>query len=103
MRQITYDFKEQLNNNLDIPAKNKCQASDLNQIKTQHNALDYDLLNVATAIGVATDTWNKNSTYNIDDIVCYSYKLYRNKTGTNTSNSPANDSTNWEAISILVS
>lgn len=102
MRQITYAFKEQINNNPDIPAKNKCRAVDLNEIKTQHNALDYDLLYLATAIGVGTDTWSGSASYDIGDIVCYNYKLYENITGTNTQTSPANDSTNWQPISILV-
>lgn len=46
MDLITYEDKEQININADIPDKNKVNASDLNQIKTVINAwvLPYEVV-----------------------------------------------------------
>ena len=44
MSKITYEDKEQLNTNENIPAKNKCMASDLNEIKEVVNENDTNAL-----------------------------------------------------------
>ena len=44
MSKITYENKEQLNTNENIPAKNKCMASDLNEIKSIVNENDTNAL-----------------------------------------------------------
>ena len=44
MSKITYENKEQLNTNENIPAKNKCMASDLNEIKEVVNENDTNAL-----------------------------------------------------------
>lgn len=44
MSKITYENKEQLNTNENIPAKNKCMASDLNEIKSVVNENDTNAL-----------------------------------------------------------
>lgn len=61
MSKITYENKEQLNTNENIPAKNKCMASDLNEIKSIVNENDTNALykkNVKT-----TKTDSDNDTY----------------------------------------
>lgn len=44
MSKITYEDKEQLNTNENIPAKNKCMASDLTEIKKVVNENDTNAL-----------------------------------------------------------
>ena len=54
---ITYEDKEQINVNADIPAKNKCMASDLNEIKNALNTLIVPkLLNIFYPIGSYYET-----------------------------------------------
>ena len=66
MSKITYENKEQLNTNENIPAKNKCMASDLNEIKSIVNENDTNALykkNVKT-----TKTDSDNDTYSCNYI-----------------------------------
>lgn len=51
------------------------------------------------ALYEAIGAWVSEGTYSIGDKVLVGTAVYVNKTGTNTSTSPASDSTNWEASS----
>lgn len=67
---------------------------------TNLNKIQNDILEV---LGLDADSWSSSDTYSINEIVIYGNRLYKNKTGTNTSTSPNSDSTNWEETSVFVS
>ena len=56
MSKITYENKEQLNTNENIPAKNKCMASDLNEIKEVVNENDANALYNTNVKTIKTDS-----------------------------------------------
>lgn len=56
MSKITYENKEQLNTNENIPAKNKCMASDLNEIKEVVNENDTNALYNTNVKTIKTDS-----------------------------------------------
>lgn len=76
MSKITYEDKEQLNTNENIPAKNKCMASDLNEIKSIVNENDTNALyntNVKTAqTNSDTDVYSCNYINEIGSCACFS-------------------------------
>lgn len=91
---INYENKEQYQTSSEYASKYKCQASDLNNIKSSHNGL-------LELLGLTTNTWSSTGTYKIGDVVVYDNHLYSNLTGTNTTTSPDEDTTNWQQETIL--
>ena len=53
-------------------------------------------------LGFKNIEWVSGKTYAKNKVVYFNSKLYKNKTGTNTTTNPANDTTNWEATSLIV-
>ena len=76
-------------------------ATNLNHIETGIFNNDSKIAETLSTLGLATDTWNSSATYSENDIVIYSDKLYKNITGDYTITNPAEDTTNWMAISVL--
>lgn len=70
MARITYTDKEYLNENQDVPATNKVQDIDMNEIKSVIN----DTL--LTALGLNTDTFSASTAYSSGDLVVYDNKIY---------------------------
>ena len=70
MAKITYTDKSPLNVNASVADINKCNASDLNEIK---NVINNTLL---TLLGLDTDTFSTSTTYASGDMVIYDIKLY---------------------------
>lgn len=99
MNEITYQDKVALNENPDIADINKVTDSDMNEIKSVVNTNSQTSSN---NFGLGTDTWTSSGTYAIGDIVVYNDNTYKNLTGTNTSTTPDQDSTNWEVIPLIV-
>lgn len=99
MNEITYQNKVALNENASIPDINKVKADDMNEIKSVVNANSQTSSN---NFGLGTDTWTSSGTYAIGDIVVYNENTYKNLTGTNTSTTPDQDSTNWEVAPLIV-
>lgn len=71
MAQITYDDKVYLNENSSVPAINKVQDIDMNEIKSVIN----DTL--LTALGLDTDTFSTSTAYSSGDLVVYDNKIYQ--------------------------
>lgn len=69
--------------------------------KLQDN-VDEAFTGILSVLGLNVNTWNSSNTYSIDDVVVYNYKLYYNLTGTNTSTTPNEDTTNWSETTLLV-
>lgn len=97
MAKIEFENKEALNVNSNIPNKNKVLDSDMNSIK---NVVNQTILNAL--LGVWVDTWTSSGVYNIGDIVIYNAILYENLTGTTTSTTPDQDTTNWQVANIIL-
>lgn len=93
MAKITYADKEAINIDTSIPAKNKCMADDLNQIKTIVNANTKSLL-------LELDQWSSSTSYSINRVIAYKNKVYVKKTPTSTTQAPDTDTTNWEEKNI---
>lgn len=70
MAKITYADKSPLNINASVADINKCNASDLNEIK---NVVNDTLL---TLLGLDTDTFSTSTTYSSGDMVVYDNKIY---------------------------
>lgn len=70
MARITYTDKEYLNENASVPAINKVQDIDMNEIKSVIN----DTL--LTALGLDTDTFSASTAYSSGDLVVYDNKIY---------------------------
>ena len=83
MSKITYENKEQLNTNENIPAKNKCMASDLNEIKEVVNENDTNALyntNVKTSqTNSDTDVYSCNYVNEISKDVYSTSEVKTNK------------------------
>ena len=62
MAKITYDDKISINENADIPAINKCQASDMNEIKNVINE-NYDEYTNIIPVDVVLNNVQGTSTY----------------------------------------
>lgn len=99
MNEITYQNKSALNENPEIADINKVKASDMNEIKSVVNTNSQTSSN---NFGLGTNTWTSSGTYAIGDIVVYNDNTYKNLTGTNTSTTPDQDSTNWKVIPLIV-
>lgn len=99
MAQITYQDKVTLNPQPSIPDINKVKDDDMNEIKSVVNANSQTSSN---NFGLETNTWTSSGTYAIGDIVVYNENTYKNLTGTNTSTTPDQDSTNWEVVPLIV-
>lgn len=72
----------------------------INSFPQNNESLDIlggDLLNV---LGTRTNTWTSGNTYRKGDVVTYERNLYKNLTGTN-STEPDADTTNWASTSFL--
>lgn len=95
MPKITYADKSALNQNAGVADINKCNATDLNQIK---NVINNTLIET---LGLTTNTWSSSGSYDKGDIVVYDSLLYQNLTG-NVGNAPSGDTTNWEQTTILI-
>lgn len=91
---INYENKEQYQSSSTYASKYKCQASDLNNIKSSFNGL-LDLL------GLTANTWSSTGTYKKDEVVVYNNHLFSNLTGNNTTSNPETDTTNWQPETIL--
>jgi len=76
-------------------------ATNLNHIETGIFNNDSKIAETLSTLGLATDTWDSSASYNENDIVIYNDKLYKNITGDYTTTNPAEDTTNWMAISVL--
>lgn len=70
MAQITYANKEYLNENANVPAINKVQDIDMNEIKSVIN----DTL--LAVLGLDTDTFSTSTAYSSGDLVVYDNKIY---------------------------
>ena len=70
MAQITYDDKVYLNENASVPAINKVQDIDMNEIKSVINNT------LLTALGLDTDTFSTSTAYSSGDLVVYDNKIY---------------------------
>lgn len=70
MAQITYDDKVALNVNSDIADINKCNASDMNEIKNVINTT------ILSALGLDTNTFSTGTTYSSGSMVVYDNKVY---------------------------
>ena len=97
MATITYTDKVTLNENAGVAAINKCQAADMNEIKTAINDT------ILGGLGIYTDNWISGGTYAEGDLVIDDNNIYENITGTNTTTRPSQDTTNWAIVPILVS
>lgn len=71
MAKITYNDKSYLNQNVSVPAINKVQDTDLNEIK---NVINNTLF---TSLGLDTDNFSTSTTYAIGDLVIYDNKIYK--------------------------
>ena len=93
MALITYTDKETMNENPEIPAKNKAQSGDFNNIKTSVNGL-------FTALGLHDDTYDSTSTYAVGDLVIYDNSIYECTTAITTAE--AWDSSKWALVPVIV-
>lgn len=98
MNNITYTNKVAMNENASIPDINKVKADDMNEIKSVVNG---NAQTSSNNFGTQTNTWNSSGTYAVGDIVVYNGNTYKNLTGTNTSSTPNQDTTNWENIPLI--
>ena len=70
MGKITYNDKVKINELTDVPAINKVQDVDMNEIKTSVNTI-YD------ALGTGTDTYSTSTSYVVGDMVIYNGMIYK--------------------------
>lgn len=99
MNEITYQNKVALNENPEIADINKVTDDDMNEIKSVVNGNSRTSSN---NFGLGTNTWTSSATYSIGDIVVYNDNTYKNLTGTNTTTTPDQDSTNWEVMPLIL-
>ena len=95
MAVVDFTDKVALNENSSVADINKVKDSDMNMLKNVENQ-------VITTLGLFTDTWTSSATFNIGHITIYDNRLFENLTGTNTTTTPDQDSTNWVEISLFV-
>lgn len=91
MGKITYNDKVKINELTDVPAINKVQDVDMNEIKTSVNTI-YD------ALGTGTDTYSASTSYVVGDMVIYDGMIYECTTAT----SGAWNSANWSLVPTFV-
>lgn len=90
MGKITYDNKVKINELTDVPAINKVQDVDMNEIKTSVNAI-YD------ALGTGTDTYSTSTSYVVGDMVIYNGMIYKCINATSGAWNPVD----WSSVSFL--
>lgn len=93
MAKITYDDKVYLNENSSVPAINKVQDVDMNEIKSVIN----DTL--LTALGLDTDTFSTSTAYSSGDLVVYDNKIYESNTAIPTAEDF--DSSKWDLVPVI--
>lgn len=91
VQTITYDDKQYLNQNSDIADVNKCNDTDLNEIKSVVNNNATELTNITGQILWANpnplnDFPAQNISLNSNDYDCYEVIYYGSKTGANVFN-----------------
>ena len=91
MGKITYNDKVKINELTDVPAINKVQDVDMNEIKTSVNTI-YD------ALGLGTDTFSTSTSYVVGDLVIYNGMIYKCITATSGTWDPAD----WSLVPIFV-
>ena len=91
MGKITYNDKVKINELTDVPAINKVQDVDMNEIKTSVNTI-YD------ALGTGTDTYSTSTSYVVGDMVIYNGMIYKCTNAT----SGAWNSANWSLVPVFV-
>ena len=90
MGKITYNDKVKINELTDVPAINKVQDVDMNEIKTSVNTI-YD------ALGTGTDTYSASTSYVVGDMVIYNGTIYKCINATSGAWNPAN----WSLVPIF--
>lgn len=90
MGKITYNDKVKINELTNVPAINKVQDVDMNEIKTSVNTI-YD------ALGTGTDTYSTSTSYVAGDMVIYNGMIYECTTAT----SGAWNSANWSLVPVV--
>lgn len=90
MGKITYNDKVKINELPDVPAINKVQDVDMNEIKTSVNTI-YD------ALGTGTDTYSTSTSYVVGDMVIYDGMIYKCITATSGAWNPVD----WSSVSFL--
>ena len=76
-------------------------ATNLNKIEQGIFDNDVNISGINETLGVDTNTWVGTTAYGEGDIVIYNDKIYQNITGTSTTTNPAEDTTNWDEITIF--
>lgn len=76
-------------------------ATNLNKIEQGIFNNDANISGINGTIGVDTNTWVGTTAYGKGDIVIYNDKIYQNISGTSTTTNPAEDTTNWDEITIF--
>ena len=76
-------------------------ATNLNKIEQGIYDNDANISGINGTIGVDTNTWIGTTAYGEGDIVIYNDKIYQNISGTSTTTNPAEDTTNWNEITIF--
>lgn len=76
-------------------------ATNLNKIEQGIFNNDTNISGINGTIGVDTNTWIGTTAYGEGDIVIYNDKIYQNISGTSTTTNPAEDTTNWNEITIF--
>lgn len=101
MAKITYVDKVTMNENPDIPAINKCQAADMNEIKNVVNSND-DELQAINKYNLSYST-NEQSTGNtwIDGKTIYSKTILKSVTSLSNSTTVAVNISNIDAVVSL--
>ena len=90
MGKITYNDKVKINELTDVPAINKVQDVDMNEIKASVNDL-YD------ALGTGTDTYSTSTSYVVGDMVIYNGMIYKCINATSGAWNPVD----WSSVSFL--
>lgn len=76
-------------------------ATNLNKIEDGIFNNDNNISSINGTLGVDTNTWVGTTAYGEGDIVIYNDKIYQNISGTSTTTNPAEDTTNWDEITIF--
>ena len=90
MGKITYNDKVKINELTDVPAINKVQDVDMNEIKASVNTI-YD------ALGTGTDTYSTSTSYVVGDRVIYNGMIYECTNATSGTWNPVD----WNSVSFL--
>lgn len=76
-------------------------ATNLNKIENGIFNNDNNISSINGTLGVDSNTWIGTTAYGEGDIVIYNDKIYQNISGTSTTTNPAEDTTNWDEITIF--